>query len=309
MVAGLASTIFVPGAALLISSLGWRHALLILAVVQAATIIPHALLLRRRPADHGWLRDGVRRFPGPPAGSFGPAPAMLPDAAERAELAAAVRSRPVVLLTAGAVLGRCRDRCRGRTFAGLTAPRRLRPNGRGRGRRRAGSGPGHPAGRVHRLRPPPARRHRCCAAARRPGRRYRRAVADQRSCRGCPVRGLVRCGLRCPQHRPPGPPRPLRPAAPLRAAERRSGTVRDRRRGSRADRRRGLARTRAVTRPCSWPSPCGPFSPRCCSWRPTAPTAARWALSGRAARAERTCAPGRRARASSTPRCRGVRNR
>ncbi len=65
MVAGLASTIFVPGAALLISSLGWRHALLILAVVQAATIIPHALLLRRRPADHGWLRDGLRRFPGP----------------------------------------------------------------------------------------------------------------------------------------------------------------------------------------------------------------------------------------------------
>ena len=39
------------------------------------------------------------------------------------------------------------------------------------------------------------------------------------------------------------------------------------------------------------------------------PIAARWALSGKTARAERTCAPGRRARASSTPRCRGVRNR
>jgi len=102
MVAGLASTIFLPGAALLISHLGWRHALLILALVQAATVIPHVLLVRRRPADHGWQRDGI---PGPRAGSYEPVPAVLPDPAERAELAAAVRSRPVVLLTAGAVLG------------------------------------------------------------------------------------------------------------------------------------------------------------------------------------------------------------
>ena len=102
MVAGLASTIFLPGAALLISRLCWRHALLLLALVQAATVIPHALLLRRRPADHGWQRDDV---PGPWADSCAPAPAVLPDPAERAELAAAVRSRPVMLLTAGAVLG------------------------------------------------------------------------------------------------------------------------------------------------------------------------------------------------------------
>jgi MFS family permease len=109
MVAGLASTIFLPGSALLISHLGWRHALLILAVVQAATVIPHEMLLRRRPADHGWQRDGVPGVPGPPADSCAPAPApapaVLPDPAERAELAAAVRSRPVMLLTAGAVLG------------------------------------------------------------------------------------------------------------------------------------------------------------------------------------------------------------
>ncbi|MFI5065006.1 MAG: MFS transporter [Streptosporangiales bacterium] len=87
---------------MLISHLGWRHALLILALVQAATVIPHVLLVRRRPADHGWQRDGI---PGPRAGSYEPVPAVLPDPAERAELAAAVRSRPVVLLTAGAVLG------------------------------------------------------------------------------------------------------------------------------------------------------------------------------------------------------------
>jgi hypothetical protein len=59
MVAGLASTIFLPGSALLISHLGWRRALLILALVQAATVIPHVLLLRHRPAKAG----GVTVFP------------------------------------------------------------------------------------------------------------------------------------------------------------------------------------------------------------------------------------------------------
>jgi MFS family permease len=60
MVAGLASTIFVSAAAALIGELGWRDALLILALVQAATAIPHYLLLRRLPADLGWERDGIR---------------------------------------------------------------------------------------------------------------------------------------------------------------------------------------------------------------------------------------------------------
>jgi MFS family permease len=59
MVAGLASTIFLPASALLISHHGWCRALLILAAVQAATVVPH-VLLRRRPADDGWQRDGVR---------------------------------------------------------------------------------------------------------------------------------------------------------------------------------------------------------------------------------------------------------
>lgn len=47
MVAGLASTIFLPASAALISLVGWRHALLILAAVQMSTAIPHVLLLRR----------------------------------------------------------------------------------------------------------------------------------------------------------------------------------------------------------------------------------------------------------------------
>ena len=64
MVAGLASTIFLPASALLISRLGWRQALLILAAVQAATAVPHVLLLRRRPSDHGWQRNGVRGLSG-----------------------------------------------------------------------------------------------------------------------------------------------------------------------------------------------------------------------------------------------------
>ena len=75
-IAGLASTIFLSGSALLISHLGWRRALLLLALVQAITVIPH-VLLRRRPADHGWQRDGV---PGPPAvsASRAAAPTVLP---------------------------------------------------------------------------------------------------------------------------------------------------------------------------------------------------------------------------------------
>ncbi len=106
MVAGLASTIFLPGAALLISHLGWRHALLILAGVQAATVVPHVLLLRRRPADHGWQRDGVPVVPSPPAASpRATHPAAQPDPQVRGSLAAAVRTRPVTLLTARTVLG------------------------------------------------------------------------------------------------------------------------------------------------------------------------------------------------------------
>lgn len=56
---GFASVIFVPLATGLVEAHGWRTALLWLAGVMAVlTILPHALLLRRRPADHGLLPDG-----------------------------------------------------------------------------------------------------------------------------------------------------------------------------------------------------------------------------------------------------------
>ncbi len=106
MMAGLASTIFLPASALLIGHLGWRRALLVLALVQAATIVPHAVLLRRRPADHGWQRDGVRavaRAPENPALPAGDA-APRPDHRAAKQLAGVLRTRSVMLLTASTVL-------------------------------------------------------------------------------------------------------------------------------------------------------------------------------------------------------------
>lgn len=58
--AGLASTIFVPLCDLLLRLFGWRDAVLALAIFLAATtILPHALILRRRPSDLGLLPDGA----------------------------------------------------------------------------------------------------------------------------------------------------------------------------------------------------------------------------------------------------------
>jgi MFS family permease len=58
-IAGFASVIFIPLAGRLVAALGWRQALVVLAMLLAAgTILPHALLLRRRPQDLGLLPDG-----------------------------------------------------------------------------------------------------------------------------------------------------------------------------------------------------------------------------------------------------------
>ena len=106
MVAGLASTIFVPGAAVLITHLGWRHALLVLAGVQAVSVVPHAWLLRRRPATmagSGGIR-GIASLPAtasPRASQAAPGP----EHAVSGQVATVLRSRPVALLTAGTVLG------------------------------------------------------------------------------------------------------------------------------------------------------------------------------------------------------------
>jgi MFS family permease len=59
ILAGFASTIFLPLSAWLVDALGWRDALLALAVILAVlTIPPHALLLRRQPEDLGLETDG-----------------------------------------------------------------------------------------------------------------------------------------------------------------------------------------------------------------------------------------------------------
>ena len=58
--AGFASTIFLPLSAWLVDRVGWRPALLVLAgILAVATVLPHALLLRRRPEDLGLLPDGA----------------------------------------------------------------------------------------------------------------------------------------------------------------------------------------------------------------------------------------------------------
>jgi MFS family permease len=65
LVAGFASTIFIPLAGWLVQVQGWRQSLVTLAIVLAVgTIAPHAVLLRRGPEDIGLHPDGA---PPPPA--------------------------------------------------------------------------------------------------------------------------------------------------------------------------------------------------------------------------------------------------
>src|SRR5438128_2512696 len=61
LMAGFASTIFIPLAGWLVQIVDWRSSLVLLAVILAVgTIAPHALLLRRRPEDLGQHVDGER---------------------------------------------------------------------------------------------------------------------------------------------------------------------------------------------------------------------------------------------------------
>ena len=60
LIAGFSSTIFLPLAAWLVQTQGWRSALVSLAAILALGTIPaHALLLRRRPEDLGLHPDGA----------------------------------------------------------------------------------------------------------------------------------------------------------------------------------------------------------------------------------------------------------
>jgi MFS family permease len=60
VVGGFASTIFLPTSNALVDAFGWRDALPVLAGVLAVlTVLPHALVLRRDPADLGLHPDGA----------------------------------------------------------------------------------------------------------------------------------------------------------------------------------------------------------------------------------------------------------
>lgn len=64
VVAGLASTIALPTSNALIEQLGWRDALVTLALALGAlTVVPHWVVLRRDPADLGLHPDGDERPP------------------------------------------------------------------------------------------------------------------------------------------------------------------------------------------------------------------------------------------------------
>lgn len=93
-VAGLASVVYIPLAAWLIQAVGWRMALVVLAVLlAAATIPPHALVLRRHPHDLGLPPDGLAA----PATSRREAAHPEP----RVPVREAVRGTPFRWLTAG----------------------------------------------------------------------------------------------------------------------------------------------------------------------------------------------------------------
>jgi MFS family permease len=65
---GLSSAVFIPAIGALVTGLGWRHALIALAVIVAVVTVPiHAVLLRRRPADLGLHPDGDNPSPASPS--------------------------------------------------------------------------------------------------------------------------------------------------------------------------------------------------------------------------------------------------
>lgn len=59
VVAGFSSTIFLPLTQAMVDRVGWRDAVVVLAVLVGACAGPHALVLRRAPRDLGLAPDGV----------------------------------------------------------------------------------------------------------------------------------------------------------------------------------------------------------------------------------------------------------
>jgi predicted MFS family arabinose efflux permease len=102
---GLASTIFLPLTAWLVGEQGWRGALFALAAILALlTIVPHALILRRRPADLGLLPDGVEPANSPQE-ETAQAPQVPSEELKSVSLGAALRGSAFWLLAAAFFLG------------------------------------------------------------------------------------------------------------------------------------------------------------------------------------------------------------
>ena len=98
VVAGFSSTVFVPLSQVLVDSVGWRRALLVLAGLLAACAVPQALLLRRAPADLDLHPDGAD---GP---EDRPVPGAAAAARDFAGVAGAWRTPAVRWLTLASVL-------------------------------------------------------------------------------------------------------------------------------------------------------------------------------------------------------------
>ena len=106
-VAGFASVIFVPLSAWLVASLGWRDALLALALVQLVVTTPlHAVVLRRHPRDLGQSVDGgsapagaaLPSRPRPPVAALSAAEAFATDAFVRLTFAFSASMAVIVAL-------------------------------------------------------------------------------------------------------------------------------------------------------------------------------------------------------------------
>lgn len=94
VVAGFASTIFLPLSQVLVDRIGWRDALLVFAVLLALCALPQALLLRRAPSDLGLGVDGDPPHPVVEA----------PQPRDPQEVSVAWGRRPVRLLAVAAFL-------------------------------------------------------------------------------------------------------------------------------------------------------------------------------------------------------------
>lgn len=107
LLAGLASTIFIPLATALEAGFGWRSALRLLALLLAVTAVPlHALVLRDRPARLGLAPDG--EAPGtttlPPETSVGTGQAVRTGAFWWLTLAFSLDRIAIVAIAAHAVV-------------------------------------------------------------------------------------------------------------------------------------------------------------------------------------------------------------